>query len=98
VPPAPGGVDLEATLDLLGRQDVLQAMVEGGAALHGALLENRLVNRVVAYVSPKVLGPRGLPAFPAPDVDTLSDAREWRLVSARPLGHDVRLEYELGSG
>jgi len=98
VPPAPGGVDLEATLDLLGRQDVLQAMVEGGANLHGALLENGLVDRVVAYVSPKVLGPRALPAFPAPDVDALSDARDWRLVSALRLGDDVRLEYELGGG
>jgi diaminohydroxyphosphoribosylaminopyrimidine deaminase/5-amino-6-(5-phosphoribosylamino)uracil reductase len=98
VPAAPGGVDLEATLDLLGRQDVLQAMVEGGASLHGALLENALVDRVVAYISPKVLGPRGLPAFPAPDVNTLSEARDWRLVSARPLGDDVRLEYELESG
>jgi diaminohydroxyphosphoribosylaminopyrimidine deaminase/5-amino-6-(5-phosphoribosylamino)uracil reductase len=97
VPPAPGGVDLEATLDLLGRQDVLQAMVEGGASLHGALLENGLVDRVVAYVAPKVLGPRGLPAFPAPDPDTPADARSWRLVSAVPLGDDVRLDYELRS-
>ncbi|MDQ6855353.1 MAG: RibD family protein, partial [Actinomycetota bacterium] len=95
VPPAPGGVDLEATLDLLGRQDVLQAMVEGGASLHGALLENGLVDRVVAYVAPKVLGPRGLPAFPAPDPDTPADARSWRLVSTVPLGDDVRLDYEL---
>jgi diaminohydroxyphosphoribosylaminopyrimidine deaminase/5-amino-6-(5-phosphoribosylamino)uracil reductase len=77
---------------------VLQAMVEGGANLHGALLENGLVDRVVAYVSPKVLGPRALPAFPAPEVDALSDARDWRLVNATPLGDDVRLEYELGSG
>jgi diaminohydroxyphosphoribosylaminopyrimidine deaminase/5-amino-6-(5-phosphoribosylamino)uracil reductase len=97
VPPSPGGVDLEATLDLLGRHDVLQAMVEGGASLHGALLENRLVDRVVAYVSPKVLGPRALPAFPAPDLDSLADAPSWRLVSAFPLGDDVRLDYELGS-
>jgi diaminohydroxyphosphoribosylaminopyrimidine deaminase/5-amino-6-(5-phosphoribosylamino)uracil reductase len=94
---APGGVDLQATLDLLGRQDVLQAMVEGGASVHGALLENGLVNRVVAYVSPKVLGPRARPAFPAPDPDTLTDAESWRLVSAVPFGDDVRLDYELGS-
>jgi diaminohydroxyphosphoribosylaminopyrimidine deaminase / 5-amino-6-(5-phosphoribosylamino)uracil reductase len=97
VPPAPGGVDLEATLDLLGRQDVLQAMVEGGASLHGALLENGLVDRVVAYVAPKVLGPSALPAFPAPEPDTLADVHSWRLVSAIPLGDDVRLDYELGS-
>lgn len=97
VPQSPEGVDLEATLDLLGRHDVLQAMVEGGATLHGALLRNGLVDRVVAYVAPKVLGPDALPAFPAPGADTVADVHSWRLVSALPLGDDVRLDYELGS-
>jgi diaminohydroxyphosphoribosylaminopyrimidine deaminase / 5-amino-6-(5-phosphoribosylamino)uracil reductase len=97
VPPGPGGVDLGAALDLLGRHDVLQAMVEGGATLHGALLEQGLVDRVVAYVSPGVLGPRARTGFPAPDPDALDDAPRWQLVSAVPVGDDVRLEYDVGS-
>jgi diaminohydroxyphosphoribosylaminopyrimidine deaminase/5-amino-6-(5-phosphoribosylamino)uracil reductase len=94
VPPAAGGVDLEATLDLLGRHDVVQAVVEGGATVHGALVAAGLVDRVVAYVAPKVLGPRALPAFPQPDIETLADAPSWRLLSATPVGDDVRLEYD----
>jgi diaminohydroxyphosphoribosylaminopyrimidine deaminase/5-amino-6-(5-phosphoribosylamino)uracil reductase len=88
------GVDLDATLDLLGRHDVLQAMVEGGATLHSALLAAGLVDRVVAYVAPKVLGPRALPAFSDSDGDTLADASSWQLISAAPFGDDVRLEYD----
>jgi diaminohydroxyphosphoribosylaminopyrimidine deaminase/5-amino-6-(5-phosphoribosylamino)uracil reductase len=95
---ATGGVDLEATLDLLGRHDVLQAMVEGGATLHGALLTAGLVERLVAYVSPTVLGPGGLSAFPQADVGTMADAEAWRLLSATTLGDDVRLEYEPEEG
>ena len=98
VPTAPGGVDLGATLDLLGRRDVLQAMVEGGATLHGALLAAGLVDRVVAYVSPTVLGPRALPAFPQPDAGTMADAEAWQLLSATSLDDDVRLEYEPREG
>ena len=94
VPAVAGGVDLEATLDLLGRRDVLQAMVEGGATLHGALLAAGLVDRLVAYVAPTVLGPGGLSAFPQPDVGTMADAEAWRLLSATTLDDDVRLEYE----
>lgn len=94
VPPAPGGVDLEAALDLLGRHDVVQAVVEGGATLHGALLAAGLVDRVVAYVAPKMLGPRALPAFAQSGIETLADAPSWRLMSAISLGDDVRLEYE----
>jgi diaminohydroxyphosphoribosylaminopyrimidine deaminase / 5-amino-6-(5-phosphoribosylamino)uracil reductase len=95
---AAGGVDLEATLDLLGRRDVLQAMVEGGATLHGALLAAGLVDRLVAYISPTVLGPRALPAFRQPDVDTMADAEAWRLLSTTTLDDDVRLEYEPEEG
>jgi diaminohydroxyphosphoribosylaminopyrimidine deaminase / 5-amino-6-(5-phosphoribosylamino)uracil reductase len=98
VPAASGGVDLGATLDLLGHRDVLQAMVEGGATVHGALLAAGLVDRLVAYVSPKVLGPRGLPAFPEPDVGTIADAEAWRLLSATTLEDDVRVEYEPEEG
>ncbi|HYU40221.1 MAG TPA: bifunctional diaminohydroxyphosphoribosylaminopyrimidine deaminase/5-amino-6-(5-phosphoribosylamino)uracil reductase RibD [Acidimicrobiia bacterium] len=94
VPQGGGGVDLEATLDLLGRHDVVQAMVEGGATLHGGLLAEGLADRIVAYVAPTVLGPRGLPAFPQPDRDTIADADAWQLVAASPFGDDVRLEYE----
>ena len=98
VPAAPGGVDLVPTLELLGRYGVLTALFEGGATLHGALLAAGLVDRLVAYVSPKVLGPGGLPAFRAPDVDTVADAEAWRLLSATPIDDDVRLEYEPEDG
>jgi diaminohydroxyphosphoribosylaminopyrimidine deaminase/5-amino-6-(5-phosphoribosylamino)uracil reductase len=95
VPAAPGGVDLEAMLDLLGRHDVVQALVEGGATVHGSLLAAGLVDSVVAYVAPKVLGPSALPAFAQRGIGTLADVPSWQLVSATPLGDDVRIEYEL---
>jgi diaminohydroxyphosphoribosylaminopyrimidine deaminase / 5-amino-6-(5-phosphoribosylamino)uracil reductase len=98
VPAAAAGVDLEATLDLLGRRDVLQAMIEGGATLHGALLAAGLVDRLVAYVAPTVLGPGAIPAFPQPEVGTIADAEAWRLLSATTLDDDVRLEYEPEEG
>ena len=98
VPEAVGGVDLGATLELLARHGVVTALFEGGSTLHGALLAAGLVDRLVAYVSPKVLGPGGLPAFRAPDVGTIADAEAWRLLSATTLDDDVRLEYELEDG
>ena len=58
------GVDLAATLEVLAGLGVLQAMVEGGAARHGALVEAGLVDRLVAYVGARrVLGPDGRPAL-----------------------------------
>ena len=80
----------------MARLDVLQAMVEGGPSVHGALLGAGLVDRVVAYVAPRILGPDAIPAFPQPGPTAIADAADWRLLAATSLGDDVRLDYEPG--
>jgi diaminohydroxyphosphoribosylaminopyrimidine deaminase/5-amino-6-(5-phosphoribosylamino)uracil reductase len=96
--PAAGGtgVDLAAALELLGRHGVLQAMVEGGATVHGALVADGLVDRLVVYVAPLVLGASARSALAGPGPATIADAPRWRPVSTVSLGDDVRLEYEPG--
>jgi diaminohydroxyphosphoribosylaminopyrimidine deaminase/5-amino-6-(5-phosphoribosylamino)uracil reductase len=88
------GVDLEATLALLGREGVLQALVEGGAAVHGSLLAAGLVDRIVTYVAGVLLGADGRPAADWSGPPSLDDAPRWDLVAATPVGIDVRLEHE----
>ncbi len=96
VPPAPNGtgVDLTATLEVLAGLGVLQALVEGGAALSGSLMEAGLADRLVAYVAPTVLGRDGRPAFDLAGPARLADAPRWCLVDVRRVGTDVRLDYE----
>ena len=89
-----GGLDLEAALELLGRRGILQAMVEGGATLHGALLRAGLVDRIVVYQGGTVLGAEGLPAFGGPGPATLGEASRWRLAAIRRVGSDARLDWE----
>jgi diaminohydroxyphosphoribosylaminopyrimidine deaminase/5-amino-6-(5-phosphoribosylamino)uracil reductase len=94
LPPGPaGGVELVAVLRALGRDGVLQAMFEGGPTVHGTLVVQGLVDRLVAYVAGTLLGPAGRPAFDAPFPPGLADATRWRLLAARALGDDVCLEY-----
>jgi diaminohydroxyphosphoribosylaminopyrimidine deaminase/5-amino-6-(5-phosphoribosylamino)uracil reductase len=88
------GVDLRAAFETLGGLGVLQAMVEGGPQLAGALLDADLVDRVVAYVAPSLLGPTAVDAFPVAPVPTLAAARRFTLVDVMRLGDDVRLTYE----
>ena len=90
------GVDLASTLELLAAHGVLQAMVEGGPTLHGALVAAGLVDRVVAYVAPTVLGTDAVPMIGWRGPGQLAAAPRWTLVSAASLGDDVRLEYEVG--
>ncbi|MFI5052728.1 MAG: bifunctional diaminohydroxyphosphoribosylaminopyrimidine deaminase/5-amino-6-(5-phosphoribosylamino)uracil reductase RibD [Acidimicrobiia bacterium] len=96
VPPAPNGcgVDLHASLEVLAELGVLQALVEGGAQLAGALVEAGLADRLVTYIAPVLLGREGRPAFDVAGPATLADAARLQLVDAVRLGHDVRLDYE----
>ena len=87
------GVDLHATLSILGQRGVLQAMVEGGASLHGALLASDLVDQLTVYVGNTLLGSHGLPTLAYDGPRTIAEARRWMLESARVLGDDVRLDY-----
>jgi diaminohydroxyphosphoribosylaminopyrimidine deaminase/5-amino-6-(5-phosphoribosylamino)uracil reductase len=96
VDPAPSGVGVDpvATLELLGRLDVVQALVEGGATVHGSLLDAGLADRVVAYVAPGLLGARGHAGYGIAGPPAIEGFERWRLVGVKPLGDDVRLDYE----
>jgi diaminohydroxyphosphoribosylaminopyrimidine deaminase/5-amino-6-(5-phosphoribosylamino)uracil reductase len=88
------GVDLAATLELLAGLGVLQALVEGGAALSGSLVDEGLADRLVTYVAPTLLGRDGRPALDLAGPDRVADAPRWRLVDVTRVGTDVRLDYE----
>jgi diaminohydroxyphosphoribosylaminopyrimidine deaminase/5-amino-6-(5-phosphoribosylamino)uracil reductase len=89
------GVDVHATLQLLGGLGVVQALVEGGAALHGSLFDAGLVDRVVAYVAPGLLGARGRAGYGVNGPHAIDEFTRWRLTGARALGDDVRLDYQV---
>ncbi|HSO95934.1 MAG TPA: RibD family protein, partial [Acidimicrobiia bacterium] len=94
VAPGPGGVDLTQTLTVLAAHGVLQALVEGGATLHGSLWAAGLVDRLVVYVGATVLGTAAAPTLRWPGPETMTDAPRLTLTDATRLGDDVRLTYE----
>jgi diaminohydroxyphosphoribosylaminopyrimidine deaminase/5-amino-6-(5-phosphoribosylamino)uracil reductase len=93
------GVDVLELFTLLARRGVLQAVVEGGPTLQGGLLDVGLVDRILAYVAPVILGAGGLAAYGLDPGPALAVAPRFRLVQVTPLGDDVCLEYApLGLG
>ncbi len=56
LPSHSGAVDLEALLTTLGNCDITSVLVEGGGTLIGALFDLNLVDKVVAFVAPVIIG------------------------------------------
>lgn len=51
-----GKVDIKELLTKLGAMGIDSVLVEGGGSIHGALLEEGLINKVYAYIAPKLIG------------------------------------------
>jgi len=49
-------IDLAGLLDVLGKRQTTSVLVEGGNGLFGSLFDSRLVNKVLAFVSPIIIG------------------------------------------
>ncbi len=91
VPPGPGGVALDCVLSRLAELEVNEVIVEAGATLNGALLEAGLVDELVVYVSPCVLGDSARGMFQLPRLDRMSQRLNFEILSCIAVGRDLRL-------
>src|SRR5258706_190673 len=74
--PSDGGrVGLESLLVELGRRDVISVLVEGGSETLASFLDQGLINKLYAYISPKLIGGREAPGpFGGAGVASLANA------------------------
>ncbi len=86
-----GRLDLDALLAALFERDRRHVLLEGGPLLAGAAVAAGLVDRVVAYVAPALLG-AGPAALGPAGVHTITAAHRLELVDVRRIGADVRIE------
>jgi diaminohydroxyphosphoribosylaminopyrimidine deaminase / 5-amino-6-(5-phosphoribosylamino)uracil reductase len=82
--------DPASVLKLLAERDVVSVLLEGGPTLAGAFVAAGLVDRVVAYLAPALLG-AGLPALGDAGIETLAAALQLRVDSVDLIGDDVRV-------
>lgn len=78
---------LEVLQALSDRTDVI---LEGGPTLAGAFVRAGLVDRILAYLAPTLLG-GPITAIDDAGVSTISQARRWRFDGVETVGADVRL-------
>jgi diaminohydroxyphosphoribosylaminopyrimidine deaminase/5-amino-6-(5-phosphoribosylamino)uracil reductase len=56
-----GRVDLRAVIRELGKREILNLVIEGGAELNGAALEAGIVDKMILFYAPKIIGSGGVP-------------------------------------
>ncbi|MET9374348.1 bifunctional diaminohydroxyphosphoribosylaminopyrimidine deaminase/5-amino-6-(5-phosphoribosylamino)uracil reductase RibD [Streptomyces sp. NPDC002992] len=91
VPVVDGDLDIRALAGELYERGVRSVLLEGGARLAAAFAAAGLLDRVVAYVAPLLLGAGGRPVLDDLGIRTLDDALRLRLDEVSRVGEDVRL-------
>ncbi|GAA4625368.1 bifunctional diaminohydroxyphosphoribosylaminopyrimidine deaminase/5-amino-6-(5-phosphoribosylamino)uracil reductase RibD [Actinoallomurus vinaceus] len=90
LPRGDGGLDLAALLAELRDRQIVSVLLEGGPTLAGGFLAAGLVDRVVAYLAPTLLG-AGPAALGPAGVGTLAEARHLRIEDITRIGPDLRV-------
>jgi len=86
-----GKVDLPALMLELGRRGVNELHVEGGGRLNGALLGEGLVDELLLYLAPCVVGDKARGMFDMPELDSLDGKRRLAVRDMRMVGGDLRV-------
>lgn len=92
LPDAAGQIDINALLKTLAQQQINEVMVEAGAGLNGAMLQSGLVDELLMYYAPKLMGNTGAGMFNLPAFETMSQALDLNIIDVRHFGQDIRIQ------
>lgn len=90
-PDAVGRVPLKPVLQDLAQQQINEVHVEAGATLCGALLQQQLVDEIVLYMAPTIMGADARGLFNLPELAQMKDKIDVTIQDIRAVGDDWRI-------
>ena len=91
LPNAAGKVALGMLLQHLARRGINEVHVEAGYKLNGSLLNEGLVDELVIYLAPHLIGDSARGMFNLPELEDLNGRRELKIHDLRVIGSDIRV-------
>ncbi len=86
-----GRLDLLEVMRYLAGQEINDVLVESGATLAGALLEQGLIDELIVYQAPHIMGDSARGLFHLPEVQRMDQRIPLRVTDVRQIGPDIRL-------
>lgn len=86
-----GSVDLAKLLEILAEREHSDVLFECGATLGGAMMEAHLVDELIVYVAPRLIGNSGRSLLNMEEVARMPDLTDLTLTDVRQIGPDIRI-------
>ena len=84
-------IDLHAVLEKLAELKINEVLLETGATLSGAMLEAQLIDEMVIYMAPLLMGDNARGLYRLPHLQQMADRIELDIRDVRPVGKDLRI-------
>ncbi len=84
-------VDLKPLLRELAEMQINDVLLESGATLSGAMLQDGLIDELVLYIAPSIMGNQARGLFNLPQLQSMQDKIELDIIDQRIVGDDIRL-------
>ena len=88
-------IDMRELLKELGSLGIDGILVEGGGAIHGSLVRERLVNCVYGYIGASIFGGQGCGAVGGQGINEVDEALKLQNPKVTVFGNDVLVKYEV---
>jgi len=86
-----GSLNLNAVLEELANQEINDVLLEAGATLSGAMLQAGLIDELIIYMAPKLMGEAAKGLFSLPGLDTMEKCMNLEISDIRAVGSDWRI-------
>lgn len=91
IPNSDGKVCLKTLLSHLASREINEVLCEGGEGLNGALLAQGLIDELLMYYAPKLMGGNAKSMFAMPEFTHMNQAITLDILDIRKIGVDIRL-------
>ncbi len=91
IPDNQGKVCLKTLLSHLAAREINEVLCEGGEGLNGALLAQNLIDELLIYYAPKMMGATAKNMFAMPAFTAMQQAVDLQILEVRHIGSDIRL-------
>ena len=93
-----GGVDFTYLMQRLGENGIDSVLIEGGGQIHASALKSGIVNKLMLYIAPKIMGGDGKNAVASMGIELATDTMHLKNPKITRFDDDILIEYEVISG
>jgi len=94
LPSSSGALDLMALMKALAEMEINEVQVEAGARLCGALIRDQLVDELLIYQAPLLLGEGGPGPFAFGPLESMTESTHLELLETSHFGDDLRIRLQ----